>query len=92
MDLATGATYSAGEIVAFFAQMALGGPAVGIAVAAVCVWWVMRGKDAIVEITIFAICAYASMIASEQEGGASGVLAVVAAGGDQVYSHAPRFY
>jgi NhaP-type Na+/H+ or K+/H+ antiporter len=54
--------------------------AVGIAVAAACVWWVMHGKDAIIEITLFAICAYASMIASEQEGGASGVLAVVSAG------------
>lgn len=40
----------------------------------------MRGKDAIIEITLFAICAYAAMITSEQEGGSSGVLAVVAAG------------
>ena len=39
LDLATGATYSTGEIVGFFAQMALGGPAIGVAVAAASVWW-----------------------------------------------------
>eukprot|EP00227_Mantoniella_beaufortii_P003899 CAMPEP_0197607832 /NCGR_PEP_ID=MMETSP1326-20131121/47889_1 /TAXON_ID=1155430 /ORGANISM="Genus nov. species nov., Strain RCC2288" /LENGTH=858 /DNA_ID=CAMNT_0043175941 /DNA_START=220 /DNA_END=2796 /DNA_ORIENTATION=+ len=80
LDLATGATYTTGEIVKFFAQMALAGPAVGIAVGMACVWWIMRGKDATIEITLFFIAAYAAMIASEQEGGASGVLAVVAAG------------
>jgi|AntAceMinimDraft_5_1070358.scaffolds.fasta_scaffold48066_1 NhaP-type Na+/H+ or K+/H+ antiporter len=40
----------------------------------------MRGKNPVIETTLFVIVAYASMIGSEQEGGASGVLAVVAAG------------
>ena len=80
LELATGASYTGAEVASFFAQMALAGPTIGIAVAAGCVWWIMHGRDAIIEITLFVVAAYASMIASEQEGGASGVLAVVAAG------------
>jgi len=45
---------------------------VGVAVGMACVWWIMRGKNSTIEITLFFICAYAAMIASEQEGGASG--------------------
>lgn len=46
LDLATGATYSGGKIVAFFAQMALAGPLIGIAIAAACVWWGFYSRDA----------------------------------------------
>jgi len=80
LDLAQGKSYTALETIEFFAQMAIAGPAIGAAIAFVGLFWIMAGKDSVIEATVFFLVAYAGMVCAEQEGGASGVLSVVGAG------------
>jgi NhaP-type Na+/H+ or K+/H+ antiporter len=72
-------------IVKFFARMALGGPALGIAFGMVSVWWMKKQSrttvesDMTVQIAVTLCCAYLSFFVAEEVCEVSGVLCIVAA-------------
>jgi NhaP-type Na+/H+ or K+/H+ antiporter len=75
--------YSTLDIVEFFARMALGGPALGIAFGLVTNYWMRRVSrktvetDMTVQIALTFCCAYLSFFVAESEAGVSGVLCTV---------------
>eukprot|EP00899_Mesostigma_viride_P014166 jgi/Mesvir1/22750/Mv14150-RA.1 len=80
-NMALGTSYSAGEIVAYFFRVCLGGPALGILFAIVAVLWLaFIYHDAMVEITITFVACYMVFFVAENEAKMSGVLAVMALG------------
>ena len=67
--------YSAGDVVAYFAQMALGGPLIGAACGLVSVQMIKRASrktehsDAVIQLIITICCAYLSFFLAESEAG-----------------------
>ena len=71
---------NAGGVIRYFAQVALGGPAIGIAFALGVVVVINFTTDIIIEISLTVTLAYLSYFVADYTAGTSGVLAVVTAG------------
>ena len=76
-----GTELDAGMVTEMFAQLALGGPALGVAFAIAAVYWLgYVFDDVILEISITLIAAYLCFYVAEEFAGVSGILAVLCLG------------
>lgn len=84
LDLLKGKTYNAGEVVETLFKSALGGPAIGIAVALaaglIIISPFLKVYDTVVQITLSVCVAWLSFFAAEIDLSANGLLAVIAGG------------
>ena len=76
-----GKDLDAGQVTGMFAQLALGGPALGLVFALAAVYWLgYVFDDVILEISITVIAAYLCFYVAEEFAGVSGILAVLCLG------------
>jgi len=80
-DFSKGNDKTTGEIIEFFLQVPLAGPAIGIAFGMATLWWLgMVYNDALVDISLTVVDCYLVYFVSEEVSGSSGVLGVVGLG------------
>ena len=85
MDFYNGRARDAGGIAAFFTQMSIAGPLIGLALGLLAVGWMSEASrkfshsDVIVQTAVTVCCAYLSFFLGESEARVSGVLTTVAA-------------
>ncbi|KAK3283476.1 hypothetical protein CYMTET_8826 [Cymbomonas tetramitiformis] len=75
-DYLTGHTYSTLEILKFFFQMALGGPALGILFGCIALIWLATGTIKNMQVTVTISLAYIAFFIGENDAKVSGILAV----------------
>ncbi|BBN12428.1 Na+:H+ antiporter [Marchantia polymorpha subsp. ruderalis] len=81
LQMVLGQHFTAGDIVQFFSQVALGAVALGLAFGLVTVLWIGRVfNDVIVEITLTLTASYLAFFVAEMEAHVSGVLTVMTVG------------
>jgi NhaP-type Na+/H+ or K+/H+ antiporter len=81
----SGRSYTPGELIAYFTQLALGGPALGLCFGLFFLWWMRKlsrttsHQDSVLQISLTVCCAYGSFFAAEELFEVSGVLCTVTA-------------
>jgi NhaP-type Na+/H+ or K+/H+ antiporter len=82
-EMTFGKTYTVGEGVSFFCQLALAGPAFGIFIGFLIVQWIKRADhkashvDVVIQVSLTLACAYLAFFLGEESLKVSGVLATV---------------